>query len=323
MLMADLNPFAPPYFPASALVPACYAPRHVRFVHNFFPQTISPVLEPCLHSPPPPLSYCYLLGFPAPMPVQLAKAAHERVSWTLLTEDDKKASEATKECKVVTESSKADVAGRKRASVASRRKVFVPRGRSQRKRVAHARQVSDGSKEYEFKRDESGAVAVDSGKTTVMIRNLPIKFTKENLLSILDAHCKEENEKVNEKADEGEISSYTLSEFDFLYLPIDFRTRHNMGYAFANFTTAIAARRLYDSLHKHDWMPNGSRKVCEVTYAKIQGLAALQTHFKKSTFACDSDDFLPVFFVPPRNGLRQAKQQRIGIRLRPDWFPRK
>lgn len=48
------------------------------------------------------------------------------------------------------------------------------------------------------------------------------------------------------------------------------RTGFNMGYAFVNFTTAIAARRLYNALHDFQWKTHGSRKVCEVTYARIQ-----------------------------------------------------
>ncbi|CAL9125678.1 unnamed protein product [Musa textilis] len=110
-----------------------------------------------------------------------------------------------------------------------------------------------------------------------MIKNLPNKFTKEKLLGILDQHCHEENQKMMEEGNEkpvelgkGNNSSTTLSEFDFLYLPIDFKTGNNMGYAFVNFTSAVAAWRLYSSLQNYDWKPHGSRKICVVTYARIQ-----------------------------------------------------
>lgn len=43
-----------------------------------------------------------------------------------------------------------------------------------------------------------------------------------------------------------------------------------MGYAFVNFTSAVAAWRLYNFLHNYDWKFHGSRKICEVTYARIQ-----------------------------------------------------
>lgn len=43
-----------------------------------------------------------------------------------------------------------------------------------------------------------------------------------------------------------------------------------MGYAFVNFTTPAAAWRLHRFLHNYEWKLHGSRKVCEVTYARIQ-----------------------------------------------------
>lgn len=60
--------------------------------------------------------------------------------------------------------------------------------------------------------------------------SLSLSFgSKEKLLGILDKHCYEENHKLSkdgaEKLSEsggGEISSAAFSEFDFLYLPIDF-----------------------------------------------------------------------------------------------------
>lgn len=34
----------------------------------------------------------------------------------------------------------------------------------------------------------------------------------------------------------------------------------------------------------------------------VQGRLALEEHFKNSRFACDTDDYLPLIFRPPRNG---------------------
>lgn len=46
--------------------------------------------------------------------------------------------------------------------------------------------------------------------------------------------------------------------------------RCNLGYAFVNFTTTGAALRLYKLLHKLKWEAFCSKKVCEITYARLQ-----------------------------------------------------
>ncbi|WOK95164.1 protein MEI2-like 2 [Canna indica] len=150
--------------------------------------------------------------------------------------------------------------------------------------------------------------------TTVMIKNLPNKFTDEVLLKILDEHCSKENRKLDQTASglgDG------ASEFDFLYLPIDFETGSNKGYAFVNFTSATGAWRLHNYLHNYSWKSHGSFKVCQVTCARIQGLAALLKHFRNSIFVCQSDEFLPVYFDPPRSGCHHFEGTRIGKRLPP------
>ncbi|XP_077214030.1 uncharacterized protein LOC143848858 [Tasmannia lanceolata] len=134
------------------------------------------------------------------------------------------------------------------------------------------------------------------GRTTVMIKNIPNRYSREMLLDLLDKHCIEENEKAHLASDSN------LSEYDFLYLPIDFKNKCNLGYAFVNFTNATAALRLYNSYHNHKWVVFDSKKICEITYARIQGKKSLVDHFRNSSFPCDSDEFLPILLTPPRNG---------------------
>ncbi|PKA64192.1 Protein terminal ear1 like [Apostasia shenzhenica] len=144
-----------------------------------------------------------------------------------------------------------------------------------------------------------------------MIKNIPNKFSKKQLLELLDSHCFRENQKIQELV--ASPAEKTLSsEFDFLYLPMDFTSGNNLGYAFVNFSTAEAARRLHRELHSKPWNSFGSRKVCEITYAKIQGLARLLRHFRSSIFTCSSADYLPVFFKPSRDGVRRPSGQLIG-----------
>ena len=50
-------------------------------------------------------------------------------------------------------------------------------------------------------------------------------------------------------------------EYDFFYLPIDFKNLCNLGYAFVNLVTREAAQRLYHSLHLKKWRRFNSKKV--------------------------------------------------------------
>ncbi|PKU59207.1 Protein terminal ear1 [Dendrobium catenatum] len=142
-----------------------------------------------------------------------------------------------------------------------------------------------------------------------MLKNIPNKFSKQEILDLLDEHCRRENSKILE---EGSAADSQLSEFDFLYLPMDFLSGSNLGYAFVNFTSTVAASRLHREMHKKPWNVYGSRKVSEVTHAKIQGSEGLLKHFKSSIFACCSPEYLPVYFYPSRDGFRRTKERLVG-----------
>jgi len=96
--------------------------------------------------------------------------------------------------------------------------------------------------------------------TTVMLRNIPNKFTETKLLNELTAR--------------GFGNS-----FDFFYLPADWKPSKrqgqkmvaNLGYCFINFTTPEEAERFrleFTGLK----LTENTMKVCEVTYAEVQGL---------------------------------------------------
>ncbi|TVU36123.1 hypothetical protein EJB05_18039, partial [Eragrostis curvula] len=137
-------------------------------------------------------------------------------------------------------------------------------------------------------------------RTTVMIKNIPNKYSQKLLLNMLDNHCIQSNERIAASGEEGEGQPF--SSYDFVYLPIDFNNKCNVGYGFVNLTSPEAAVRLYKAFHRQPWEVYNSRKICQVTYARVQGLEALKEHFKNSKFPCDSDEYLPVWFAPPRDG---------------------
>lgn len=98
--------------------------------------------------------------------------------------------------------------------------------------------------------------SLPAGCTTVMLRNIPNKYSREKLAAQL-----------HEDGFSGDM--------DFLYLPIDFRNKCNVGYAFVSFRTAEACTRFAASYHLRnavDKLPGfKSKKVCEVSEARCQG----------------------------------------------------
>ncbi|KAF3781083.1 terminal ear1-like protein [Nymphaea thermarum] len=167
----------------------------------------------------------------------------------------------------------------------------------------------------EFRDEDADSV----WKTTVMIRNIPNKLSREMLVEKLDSHCLEINKRVTSVGSctgGKEKKVEPLSEFDFVYLPMDFRNKCNLGYAFVNFTSSAATWRLYRAFHNQRWRCLGSKKTCEICYARIQGREALKSHFRNSNFTCDSSEYLPIEFSPPRDGSSAPVGSTIG-RLRP------
>merc|ERR1712151_1163186 len=82
--------------------------------------------------------------------------------------------------------------------------------------------------EYVSEGDDSDADRKVEGRrrTTAMMRNIPNTYTRANLLKLLDQ--------------QGFLGSY-----DLLYLPVDFQTDLNHGYAFINFTTTENFERFW------------------------------------------------------------------------------
>lgn len=98
-------------------------------------------------------------------------------------------------------------------------------------------------------------------RTTIMIRNIPCRWTADDLLSVL--------------------SHIIDGTWDLLYMPCKNTAVANAGYAFMNFCTSQDTLRLYNSMHGHQWPHTRSGKICEVRYARIQGRQLL-THLNSS-----------------------------------------
>uniref|UniRef100_A0A7N0VAB9 Mei2-like C-terminal RNA recognition motif domain-containing protein n=1 Tax=Kalanchoe fedtschenkoi TaxID=63787 RepID=A0A7N0VAB9_KALFE len=174
-------------------------------------------------------------------------------------------------------------------------------------------------------------------RTTVMIRNIPSRYTREVMLSFLDWHCMEVNQK--QKSDgpqEGVEAGGMLSAYDFFYMPMDFKTGLNKSYAFVNFTSPEAVWRFNTRCDGQKWELFRSNKTRQIALAKrqvltadthpslyghkidlfyLQGIKELIEHFGKTVFECRSDEFLPIHFQPPRDGHTDTVPILVGKRV--------
>jgi len=100
--------------------------------------------------------------------------------------------------------------------------------------------------------------------TTLMIRNVPNRYSQRELIS--------------------ELKSLGFGgAFDFLYVPLDLGTMSNVGYAFVNFTQSVWAEKCMQVLQNHRFKRHRQAgKVAAVSVAHIQGLEANLKHYEKS-----------------------------------------
>jgi RNA recognition motif 2 len=113
-------------------------------------------------------------------------------------------------------------------------------------------------------------------RTSLMIRNIPNKYSAKMMLAALE----EDN----------------CGRFDFLYYPLDFKNNCGVGYAFINFTAPRYIVPFYLEFHGRKWPKFNSDKVCEITYARIQGKQQLVNHFSNSSLMNEDPKCRPLVF---------------------------
>ena len=98
---------------------------------------------------------------------------------------------------------------------------------------------------------------------------------------------------------------FAAGKFDFFYMPIDFGTWRNLGYAFVNFRDPADALKCMNVFHDFkDWPVFGDsvhwRKVknCTTSYGTVQGMDAIIRRLKKSSVPhmVMKDNFKPIIF---------------------------
>lgn len=163
--------------------------------------------------------------------------------------------------------------------------------------------------------DQANPDGIPKGEfTTVMLRNIPNKYTREMLVKQLQVDFK--------------------GRFDFMYLPIDFKNKCNVGYGFINFRNEEACRSFVKNFNGVDvskCLPGlNSKKVAEVTPARVQGLNENVRRLRNSPVMnqlIDHPEWMPLMFnergqqeqfpqpdqpLPPVKPRRRAPEGAVG-----------
>jgi RNA recognition motif-containing protein len=113
--------------------------------------------------------------------------------------------------------------------------------------------------------EEYKKTTMEKPPTTLMIRNIPNRYTQNELILELEALG-------------------FGGTFDFLYVPLDKGTMSNVGYAFVNFVDPQAAAKCMESFHGYHFKRHRkvSGKIAAVSIAHLQGLEANLAHYKNA-----------------------------------------
>lgn len=131
-----------------------------------------------------------------------------------------------------------------------------------------------------------------NGLTTVMLKNIPNKYTQHMLINV-----------INERF---------LGLYNFIYLPIDFRNKRNVGYAFINFIHPRYAELFIHFFSNYKLKAFKSNKICAVAWGKVQGLNAIVQHYKKSSIMkVPYAQYKPTFF---QNGVMVSWPQLLTVK---------
>ncbi|KAG2265817.1 hypothetical protein Bca4012_076837 [Brassica carinata] len=148
-----------------------------------------------------------------------------------------------------------------------------------------ARRVESYSSQVEsrkqFQLDLDKIMKGEDSRTTLMIKNIPNKYTSKMLLAAID----EKNQ----------------GTYNFLYLPIDFKNKCNVGYAFINILSPDLIIPFYEAFNGKKWEKFNSEKVASLAYARIQGKSALISHFQNSSLMNEDMRCRPIIFDTPNS----------------------
>lgn len=134
-------------------------------------------------------------------------------------------------------------------------------------------------------------------RTTLMIKNIPNKYNCKLLLGVID-----ENHR---------------GTYDFVYLPIDFKNKCNVGYAFINMTDPQHIIPFYKTFNGKRWEKFNSEKVATLAYARIQGRNELVSHFRNSSLMNEDKWCRPILFHKDGPNAGEQEPFPVGNNIRP------
>lgn len=144
--------------------------------------------------------------------------------------------------------------------------------------------------------------------STFMLRNIPSRYTRDMI--------------VEEMTNRG-----VLIDIDFLYVPIDFRCQHCVGYCFVNLTSVEGVARFMDAFRGVQ-LDEEDKKQCVISKGKVQGLKANIEVYRNSTVMFMNEKYQPLLFregkIKPfpirtmsRQEVRQLRRDKTGVSSRP------
>jgi hypothetical protein len=143
----------------------------------------------------------------------------------------------------------------------------------------------------EFSLDLDAIISGQDRRTTLMIKNIPNKYSQKMLLESLDKY---------------------RGRFDFFYVPIDLKKKCNVGYAFINFVISEYITDFYREFNGQTWEKFNSQKVCSISYARIQGKQAMISHFQNSRLLAEDRKCRPLIFRTDGTNAGEEEEFPVG-----------
>jgi hypothetical protein len=140
-----------------------------------------------------------------------------------------------------------------------------------------------------------------SGCTTVMMRQVPFRYTQRKLLREIN-------------------SCGFMGQYDFIYLPMDPRSHANRGFAFLNMISAEAAEDFYNKFNGQYLRHFSAEKALSVLPADLQGFEenALQYASTAAHRGRRTGHTKPIFFRPlPPNVAAKLEESRLAAPAAP------
>ncbi|CAH2058288.1 unnamed protein product, partial [Thlaspi arvense] len=151
-----------------------------------------------------------------------------------------------------------------------RHEPFADHSRSLHLETQNRSQLVDGGR---YHIDLDRIATGDDSRTTVIIKNIPNKYTYKMLVAEIDEKHK--------------------GDYDFLCLPIDFKNKCNMGHAFINMVSPLHIVPFQQTFNGKIWEKFNSGKVASLAYAEIQGKSALASYMQNPSPTKDEKHLFP------------------------------